>query len=235
MRRKFSRVLASLIAVAVLASAVFADEPAPELKTIEPEPLFAIFCFSDHFYMVGDLLVSPQMLNKTLLQQDLALTDLQRSSLNELSGRIQDSLVRYQSSSFKGISYEIIDREAGEAHKRMLDILRPTLADRVRELMIQYYGLLIVSPQDMRRMFHLTAKQEYSIESLRSEMFSRINKTLSQPLKDDVGPVCQMAVINTDELRALIKSAEQQVEEVFSSDQLPTKERMPVPTASIDK
>lgn len=221
MRSNFSSLLASLTALLLVTATALAAESAPATVTVEAEPLYAIFCLAEHDNLVGNLVVPPQMLKRALLQQELALTERQRSNIDELIGKVEEFITRYQSSNFKGVTYDVIEREAGEAHKRVLDILKPPQAERLKNLMFQSYGVVIVAPQDMQRMFRLSPDQEYQIDVIRSEMFAGINATLSRPLTGSGGPVCRMTTIDSAELRALVESAEREIKTVLAAGGLP--------------
>jgi hypothetical protein len=199
-----------------------------ESATDAPPPLFVLFCLSEQPEMEGSIFVPLEIAVTPAISQELNLSETQIAKIKELVEKTKAVFsVEYPATHFRGVSYEMIERESGEARKRMMDILRaPQQAEQFKNLIFKRYGIISVQSRDLRQMLGLTPDQEYQIDMARSELFVEINKSLEQPLTRDGEQLCQIATIDSAALKALVAATAQRIEAQLTPAQLETINRI---------
>lgn len=205
--------LASQAACTLADSTPAAQTAAPAAQTAAPASLFAIYCRSSRLAMEGLIFAPLELALLPAVRNELALTEVQAGKITQLIDTTRTIFSeQYPQNNFQGVTYEKIEREAGEARKRLIDILRPQQAERFKQMIFKHYGLLSIQSRDLRQLLILTPEQEYQVDLVRSDFFAELNRLVAYPLTAEGDQLCQIVKLDNDRARFLADEAGRRIE-----------------------
>ena len=205
-------------------STAFAEKPSPVIS--------AFYCSSDEIPFIGELM--PHMLSimeNPKVRTELNLTDDQLGKMKEVDrgflAGVKEALTRNGNTSevllWNGGRSEnhvmAIGKFSEDARKRTNAILKRQQLERMQEILLQLKGILSIPKKDIRPLLRLDAKQERSIDEIKSDIFSEIDKTASPDSVIASAGRCKFVISTDRKISTLMMKGEQSFSQLLSPEQ----------------
>lgn len=205
-----------------LAFVLLATNPA---SSIEQDPIiYAFYCPSEEIPFIGELMPPVlHVLEDDKVKAELALSNSQVEKLREVDkaflAGLKDILTHNDGSRSIEDHVVAIGKLSEDARKRTNEILKPHQMSRMREILLQLYGVLFVPKKDLRQLLRLDRDQERAIDEIRSGVFRRIDETASPGR-------CKFVTSTKRDISILLEKGEKSVYLLLSPEQKATVEKL---------
>jgi len=191
----------------------------------------AFYCSSEEIPFIGELMPSfLSIMDTDKVKTELNLSNAQIEEIrkidNSLSAGLKDILMNDE----KKIDELMVNGGKIEDHlvavrkkisddvrKRMREVLKPHQDARMREIMVQIYGVIFIPKKDLRELLKLEKKQERAIDELRSNIFKEIDKSVPHELIIASSSRCKF--VTSIYNKQLFKEAEREVYRILNDEQ----------------
>jgi hypothetical protein len=201
--------------------------------------IYAFYCSSEEIAFIGELMPPIlSILEDDKVKAELDLSNTQIEKMREMDKAfltgIEDVITRNESkanelilSTGKIEDYVLaIGKLSENARKRTNEILKPHQISRMKELLLQLYGLMFVPKKDLRQLLRLERNRERAIDELRSGIFKKINETT---LPDSVivsSSRCKYVTTTNQDIVILLKESGKAVYRLMSPEQKENIEKL---------
>lgn len=206
-----------------LAFVLLATTPAYSLE--QDLAIYAFYCPSEEIPFIGELMPSVlRVLEDDKVKAELTLSNVQVEKLREADKAFfagLDDVLTHKSGS-RSIEDHVlaIGKLSEDARKRTNEILKPHQTTRMREILLQLYGVLFVPKKDLRQLLRLEKDQERAIDEIRSGVFMRIDETASPGTAS--ANRCKFATSTKRSLAGKLEESEKSVNRILSPEQRET-------------
>jgi hypothetical protein len=235
----------SLYAICVIVALAFAALHAKESCAAEPSPVvLAFYCPSEEIDFIGELLFPLSVIENSKGKAQLDLSDIQVEKMREtdkafLDG-VKDVLTRNENKGRDPMGGDVrvedhviaIGKLAEDARKRTNDILKPHQMSRLKELLLQFNGVLSVPKKDLRQLLRLDRKQERAIDEIRSGIFKRIDETTSPDSVIASSGRCKFATSTNQAVARSLEEGDKSIYRLLSPEQKEQIEKLKGKSAS---
>jgi len=194
------------------------------------EELFLLYCVSDNPEQPGfqgEVLAPITFLQNKQVQSELGLSESQLGKLNEgVESSNRASLQPYLKQGTHRDSYENIEKGLDASRKKVAEVLNRNQMMHFKSLLVQKYGPWSLSNKDFREVLRFTPEQKHKLDSVRLQLFTRINALAEQPLAANAVGFCKYAPVQGEAAKEAYRKSEQAFMDLLTAGQRETLEKI---------